>query len=270
MLVLAMSNLHDMSGVLRLTYLAAVALLALALLLAIWLALRYWLGQPRANRPPLLLARELLARLGWFYGLTLGVALAALWAFQELADEVLDRDAAAFNREVLLWIHGHAGPDWDAAMVAATQFGSAWAVLLIGACLGGWLVYRRRVPEAATLAAVLGGGALLTFGLKLAFRQARPQLFTQLLPEAGYSFPSGHTLIAFCLYGFAAALAVAPEPRRPWRWLLALACLLLAALVGFSRMYLGVHWPTDVVASVLVAAFWVSLCLAGQRRVAGR
>ncbi len=131
--------------------------------------------------------------------------------------------------------------------------------------LGGIFLYRRRILDAATLAIVLVGGGLLSTLLKIVFQQERPQLFSSIIPPPGdYSFPSGHSLIAFCLYGFFAAWLVLDSPREPWRWLVGLVSLGIAGLVAFSRLYLGVHWPTDVIGGMLIAIFWVSLCMVGR------
>ena len=108
----------------------------------------------------------------------------------------------------------------------------------------------------------------------MAFALSRPEVFEPLYTVSSFSFPSGHSLISFCLWGFAGAWYLLNDPARPRRWIVMLLCLALAALIAVSRLYIGVHWPTDVVAGMLLATFWVTVCLAGRewflKRLRGR
>jgi diacylglycerol kinase (ATP) len=99
--------------------------------------------------------------------------------------------------------------------------------------------------------------------LKMIFQVPRPELFERLqaVTPGSYSFPSGHALRATGMFGFLAAVLVAGGPRRVWRWLAAAGCVLVAAAVCWSRVYIGVHWPTDVAAGAAAAAAWVTACM---------
>lgn len=212
----------------------------------------------------------LLRRLGSFYGLALAVMAASLWAFAELADEVLERSFAPFDRAVVLHMHAQAHPVLDRLALVGAVVGDVAGVVILGGLFAAWLLRTRRYLDAATLAAVVIGAGVLTYALKVAFRQPRPALFTQRVQEVTFSFPSGHALMSFALFGYLSAWLVAQAPRAPWRWLAAAGLVGLAAAIAVSRVYLGVHWPTDVLAGAIVATFWLTVCLIGRRWIAAR
>lgn len=202
-----------------------------------------------------------LRRLGWFYGLGIVISMAALVGFGELADEVLEGDTQPVNVAVLQGLHAHANPFLDRLALTLTTLGGVAGTTVITCLVVVFFLWRRRFLDAVTLAlVVLAGGALVTV-LKHFFRQPRPDLFESLAPAHGFAFPSGHALLSVCLYGYLAALLVLNGPQRWWRWLGAAALVVLALGIGWSRLYLGVHWFSDVAAGGLVATFWVACCL---------
>ena len=111
------------------------------------------------------------------------------------------------------------------------------------------------------MATTVFGGMLLNKFLKLAFYRPRPRFDDPILSLTGYSFPSGHTMAATVLYGVLAVLLVTKIKRKRSRVLVALAASLLIALVGFSRMYLGAHYLSDVLGAIAEGLAWMSLCL---------
>jgi undecaprenyl-diphosphatase len=130
-------------------------------------------------------------------------------------------------------------------------------VLVGGIGLVLWLAGRRR--EAFFLAVALAGAALFSVFLKHIVQRPRPievQAF-----QGGFSFPSGHTLSATAVYGFLAYLLLRDEPRRFWHYLLIVPLLVLIVLVPLSRIYLGVHWPYDTVASLALGCSWLSILI---------
>ena len=199
--------------------------------------------------------RLTLAAVVW---LTVGLASSAfvIWAFAELADEVIEGESRRFDRAVLLWIHAHS-PEWlDGPMRLVTALGYGQVVLPLLAAvvlafyLKGWTL-------AATLLVVsTTGGSLLTAVLKAVFGRARPELFDSGYAASFYSFPSGHATVAVGFYG-TLTLILAYRLRGFARWAAAASGVLLVLLIGFSRLYLGVHYPTDVLAGYLAAPLWV-------------
>jgi undecaprenyl-diphosphatase len=218
----------------------------------------------RRRRAPVAIIAEMLRSLGWFYGLALALAIAALAGFAGLAEGTLHHEAASFNRSVLAAIHASVPLGLRPAMLAITDIGSVYGIAAVGGAMIVWLARTRRVVDAVTCAVAIGGAGVLSLLLKAFFREPRPTVFTPLTVAHGFSFPSGHSLESFCLYGFIAVWLVLSRPRAAYRWLAAVACIIVPLAVAFSRMYLGVHWPTDVSAGILVAVAWLAACFAGR------
>jgi undecaprenyl-diphosphatase len=202
-----------------------------------------------------LVGRLTLAAAVW---LTVGLALSTfvIWAFAELADGVVEGESRRFDRVVLLWIHSHS-PEWlDGPMRLITALGSYQVVAPLLAAfvlvfyLKGWRL------SAILLLVSTVGGSLLTTVLKAVFGRARPELFDSGYTASFYSFPSGHATVAVGFYG-ALTLILAYRFRGPTRWAMATCGVSLVLLIGFSRLYLGVHYPTDVLAGFLAAPLWV-------------
>ncbi|HEY9735935.1 MAG TPA: phosphatase PAP2 family protein [Trichocoleus sp.] len=192
--------------------------------------------------------------------LWLGACLLILYIVGQLADEVLEREAFAFDETILLWINQFSTPVLDRVMLTVTQLGDPATVIpvtLISFC-AFWL--RRYSLEAKMFAINCIGGAVLSTGLKLAFSKVRPQLWPQLIQETTYSFPSGHALGSVVLYGFLAYL-LAQHHRQYKQLIYGLATVLIVA-IGLSRLHLGVHWPTDVIAGYGIGFLWITVGIA--------
>jgi undecaprenyl-diphosphatase len=190
--------------------------------------------------------------------LAAGLAFSAfvIWAFTELADVVVEGDSRVFDRAALLWIHS-TFPGWlDGPMRIVTALGYYWfvVVLLIVVVV---LFYRMGWKLSAILLLVsTAGSAVLTTVLKGVFQRARPELFDSGYHASFYSFPSGHATVAVGLYGML-TLVLAYRLRGAARWAVVVAGIFIVLLIGFSRLYLGVHYPTDIVAGYLAALLWL-------------
>jgi undecaprenyl-diphosphatase len=195
--------------------------------------------------------------------LAAGLAFSAfvIWAFFKLTDEVLEGDSRAFDRTVLLWIHQNF-PDWiDGPMRLATALGYYYVVVPLLA-VAVFLFYRRGWRLSAALLAVSTGGSIvLTTVLKGVFQRARPELFDSGYQVSFYSFPSGHATVAVGFYGMLTVI-LAYRLRGFARWVVAISGTLVVLLIGFSRLYLGVHYPTDILAGYLSALLWL-VCVGG-------
>jgi undecaprenyl-diphosphatase len=190
--------------------------------------------------------------------LAAGLAFSAfvVWAFVDLTDEVLEGESRAFDTTVLLWIHS-TFPGWlDGPMSIVTALGYYWFVLpLLGVVL--FFFYRRGWRLSAILLVVsTAGSVVLTTVLKSVFERTRPELFDSGYQASFYSFPSGHATVAVGFYGML-TLILAYRLRGKARWALAIAGVIVVLLIGFSRLYLGVHYPTDVLAGYLSALLWL-------------
>lgn len=187
---------------------------------------------------------------------SLGVAVAALLLFVWLFDEVLHSGTEHFDLWIRLGIHAHASPDLTEFMRAITNWGS-WMVLLpatlIVSAILGW---KKRFAEMRLLLITMGGALVLDNVLKLAVHRPRPTPFFVAKPLT-YSFPSGHSLISLCFYGLLAGLLTLHLKKRWWRAMVWGTAGVLIGLIGLSRIYLGVHWPSDVVAGYAAAIVWM-------------
>lgn len=164
----------------------------------------------------------------------------------------------AVDQAALLSLRVYAMPWLTQVMVAITYLGT-WPVILVGIIIFAWL--NRKYPHRGTYFLVVAyvGAGILSLALKLVFHRARPTIVPQLVTVTSYSFPSGHALLSLTFYGTLAYL-VACRTASWWRaWLVRLAAVVVVALIGLSRVYLGVHYVTDVVAGYLTAATWVTL-----------
>ena len=190
--------------------------------------------------------------------LAAGLAVSAfiIWAFFELIDVVVEGDSRRFDRAVLLWIHS-AFPGWlEEPMRIVTALGYYWVVLPLLAVVV-FLFYRRGWRLSAVLLSVsTAGSIMLTTVLKAVFERARPELFDSGYHASYYSFPSGHATVAVGFYGML-TLILAYRLRGFARWAVLLSGVLVVLLIGFSRLYLGVHYPTDVLAGYLAALLWL-------------
>jgi undecaprenyl-diphosphatase len=184
------------------------------------------------------------------------IAATALFAFGWLAEEMLEGDTRQFDEFVRTAVHQLATPGLTRLMQVFSFLGSVAAVTAM--CLAAICVslYFRRTRTAALLAITMLGVAALDVALKVAFHRPRPVAFFGATPSS-YSFPSGHALGSLCFYGILAAI-LAPRVRG-WgaKFSVWMATVLLVGMIGFSRIYLGVHYPSDVIAGYCAAAVWV-------------
>ena len=218
-----------------------------------------------------------LHRLEWQPLAALFLAAAIAWGFVELADEVLEGETKAVDTALLLLLRtpGAAadplGPRWLEDMARdLTALGSVGVLVLwMLAALGYLVLAGKRHAALAVLVAVTGGQVLSTL-LKLGFDRPRPDLVPHAVEVSTASFPSGHSMMAAVTYLTLGVLLARVE--RQWRikvYYLGLAAF-LTALVGITRVYLGVHWPSDVLGGWAVGAAWATVCAVAMERLQRR
>jgi membrane-associated phospholipid phosphatase len=193
--------------------------------------------------------------------LAMGSALLAAVAFARVAEDYLTNDPLArWDVRFAHWLALERTPAGVDAFRALTFFGSPAVALVLTAAVFLGLYRRRFLLDAALLPLVLAGAELLNLILKLAFHRERPEVAFVHLDT--YSFPSGHAMISTAAFGALAYLAW-PRLRTRGRQLMLLAAtMVLVSLISFSRLYLGVHYLSDVLAGVAGGLFWLSVSIA--------
>lgn len=187
------------------------------------------------------------------------ICLVVLLGVSWLSQEVWEKEAFSFDKTLLLWLHQWSNPALDWLMLNITRLGNPATVSGIVAGSFIWLGWKRRFAELRMFAIACVGAVILNQGMKLFFAKSRPELWTRLISEKSFSFPSGHALGSLVLYGFLAFILATAFPKGS-RLVYAIAIVLIAA-IGLSRLYLGVHWPTDVLAGYGVGFLWLMTCI---------
>jgi len=187
---------------------------------------------------------------------SLALAVLALFLFAWLGNEVLQGDTQNFDLAIRTWVHRFASPGMTNAMTAVSLLGYNILIgeLLIAFAFFAWLRWRR---AALWLAVAMAGALALDMTLKYAYHRTRPTAYFGAAPQS-YSFPSGHALCSFCFYGVLAGLLSARTKSLAWLLFIWIAAALLVIAIWLSRIYLGVHYPSDVIAGYLAAAVWVA------------
>ena len=193
--------------------------------------------------------REIVIRVG----IALAVFVIVLVTFGLLADEVHEGDTLRVDQSILLWINSHATPTLNSFFLTVTDLGSVSFIGIVTVIIAAYLLSKRWYTKTFLLLAAMGGAAVLNLTLKLLFARARPELWDRLINETNFSFPSGHAMASSALVFTIVALLWGTR----WRFPAMIAGGFYIGLIGLSRLYLGVHYPTDVIGGWLVSFAWV-------------
>ena len=186
-------------------------------------------------------------------------SVAALLFFAWLTDEVLDGETKRFDDATRAAVHQFATPALTATMRGMSFVGSTLFLATATVALFIWFMSRKWRREAWLLAITMAGAAILNTTLKLTFRRARPVPFFDLTAPETYSFPSGHSLASFCFFGALAALMTARIKTPRTKFIIWTTAALIVFSIGLSRIYLGVHYTTDVLAGFAAALIWIAV-----------
>ena len=221
--------------------------------------------------------RWLLRRLtlGQYLGLHLTAGLLAavgcVWLFGGLAEDLLTNDPIVrLDRSVAQALHDAATPATTTAFLIVTALGSLEAVALLGLAVAAYYGRKRRWLHVQVWITVLLGGFALNQLLKVFFARPRPVFEDPLVLESTYSFPSGHAMESMVMYGMLAYFAVRALSTWRARTAVVFGAAVLVLLIGFSRMYLGVHYLSDVAAGYAAGGAWLSACITGMEVVLDR
>ena len=199
--------------------------------------------------------------------IVIAVVAAALFAFAKLSEEMVEGDTRAFDEYLLLSLRtaGNTsdpiGPGWFEEMMRDfTALGGTGVLITVTLAVTGFLIIARKRQMALTVAVSVISGMLLSQTLKWGFARPRPDLVPPLTQVYSQSFPSGHAMVSAVVYLTLGVLLARTPIRSAIKAYLLFIAILLTLIVGISRVYLGVHWPTDVLAGWAGGAAWALIC----------
>ena len=206
-------------------------------------------------------ARGFYATVGLFLTIGAVFAIAGTWAFAYLARHVRAGSTQAFDDIVMRMVSERQSPAVQQAMIEITFLGTGVVVMMIVAVSAMFLWITRHRYSATLLLFATLGGLILNNLLKAGFDRPRPQVFQWGTHVLTSSFPSGHAMSATVVYSTIAFLAARLEAQRLMRWVVIAIATVLIILICSSRVYLGVHYPSDILAGVLVGFGWAGFCM---------
>lgn len=207
-------------------------------------------------------ANNFYATVGVFLVIGVVIAIAGTLAFAEMGEWVQKGLTQTFDVAVLQWLHEHSTPLLTQIATELTYLGTGTVVLMIVAVAALFLWHTEHKHSARLLLAAVAGNILLNGVLKLVFHRARPSVFEWQTTAVSSSFPSGHAMSATVCYGTVAYLVIRLQKHRWSRLLTGAAAVILILLICATRLYLGVHYPSDVIAGIVVGLAWASFCMA--------
>jgi undecaprenyl-diphosphatase len=202
------------------------------------------------------------ATVGVFLVVGVSVAVIGTLAFAKLGESVQKGATETLDVAMLEWMHQHHAPLLTQAAIELTYLGTGTVVLMIVAVAALFLWHTQHKHSARLLLAAVAGNIILNGMLKLVFHRPRPQVFDWQTTVVSSSFPSGHAMSATVCYGTVAYLVIRLQQHRWSRILTGTAAVLLILLICATRLYLGVHYPSDVIAGMLVGLAWAGFCMA--------
>jgi undecaprenyl-diphosphatase len=195
------------------------------------------------------------------------LAMASLWAFAKLASKVTEGSTQAFDEKLLLSMRQPGnpaeplGPEWvDELSRDLTSLGSGSVLVLLTLSAAVFLALQGKRRTMVLILVAVFGGMILSMVLKNLYDRPRPELIDREALPLSMSFPSGHSMAAAITYLTLGALLARVQPKRRLKVFLLFLSFLITILVGLTRIYLGVHWPTDVLAGWTAGAGWALLC----------
>jgi undecaprenyl-diphosphatase len=207
-------------------------------------------------------AHNAYATFGIFVLMGAAIALAGTWGFAMLAGHVRSGGTQAFDTAVLQWIGLHRSSSLDPVMLEITSLGTGAVVFMIVGVAALFLWLNQHRHSAVLLLVATIGGMVLNNLLKLGFSRPRPDVIPWATTAAFYSFPSGHAMSATIVYSTVAYLAARLQRTHAARVAIMTLAALIILLICGSRLYLGVHYPSDVAAGIVIGLAWAGFCMA--------
>lgn len=189
------------------------------------------------------------------------ISIFFVYSFAEIAEEIMGNEVKYFDDTIIGFFKAIESSTLDQVMIFITELGSVWflATLSIITILTLWIKVKDKWGILFFIIGI-GGGGLLTKLLKYYYQRGRPSINPEI-DAIGYSFPSGHSLGSLIFYGFIAYFIIRSEIKKSIKWVAVLLTGVLVLLIGMSRIYLGAHFPSDVIAGHLAGAIWLILSI---------
>jgi len=206
----------------------------------------------------------------------LGAIAFGVWAFLHIAEEMGEGETRGFDTAVMLAMrtgdhHDPIGPAWfEFAVRDITALGGYAVLTLLTLVSVGFLITTKKYADAVLLFVAVVGGDILSESLKVGFARPRPDLVAHVVETSSASFPSGHAMVSAATYLTIGALLARVQERDSVKSYIHVAAILITLVIGVSRVYLGVHWPTDVLAGWCLGAAWSILCVTAASFLARR
>ncbi|HSJ63728.1 MAG TPA: phosphatase PAP2 family protein [Gemmatimonadaceae bacterium] len=212
-------------------------------------------------------AHSFYTALGIYIVLGLGITVAAIWGFAELAEFVQEGGTETFDLAAMQWMEANRIAFLDRFLLDVTALGTGLVVLILVGVAALFLALTEHRYSALLLIVATAGGQLLNTVLKLFYDRPRPSNVEHLTHTMSTSFPSGHAMSAVIVYGTVAYLAARLQKKAWERWLTMTLAIVIIIAIAASRVYLGVHYPSDVLAGTIIGAAWAAFCMAGLEAV---
>ncbi|MBT2663222.1 phosphatase PAP2 family protein [Bacillus sp. ISL-45] len=191
----------------------------------------------------------------------LGTSIAFLYLFAELAEELLESEVKKFDESIIQFLYHIENNVLDMILFIFTELGSVWFLTIFSIMIISFLWFKKRDKWSILFFIIgIGGGGLLTKLLKYYYRRERPSI-DETIDAIGYSFPSGHAMGSLIFYGFLSYLLFRSSLRKRIKGVALYICGVLIMFIGISRIYLGAHYPSDVIAGYLAGSIWLILCI---------
>lgn len=195
------------------------------------------------------------------------IAIACTALFVEIASHVQRGATQTFDEAVMRWMGAHRIEWIEKSLLEITALGTGLVLMVMVAIAALFLIATQHKFSAFLLLVATGGGIVFNAMLKSTFDRPRPRLFEWLTEPSSSSFPSGHAMTSAIAYFTVAYLIARLEKRRWMRAITIVIALALVLLISVSRIYLGVHYPSDVLAGMVIGLAWAGFCLAGLEAV---
>jgi membrane-associated phospholipid phosphatase len=207
----------------------------------------------------------------WLLALLALLSLAAIGVFVDLAEDVETSDyITVVDLQWANWLHAHSTPTLTHVMLAVSTLHNLLSMSVLTLLLAIFLKWRRERDWLLGLMLVVPGGIVINTLFKFVFARARPHFIDPIVTLTSYSFPSGHVAGSTLFYGFVAALLISHTHSLARHVAAVIGALLMVTLVAASRMYLGAHFFSDVLAAFFESFAWLGLCLVGIHLIRGR